>query len=54
MAQPPRSGRIPTIKVPWEERESIARHPHVKKTEKKEVVVPQKRAASLNAPPLIH
>lgn len=54
MAQPTRFGRVPTKKVPWEERELFALAPHVKKPSKKEVVIPPKRAASPNAPPLMH
>src|SRR4051812_15295368 len=54
MAQPTRFGRIPTKKIPWEERETTALHTHEKKTAKKEVVLPEKRAASLNAPLIIH
>jgi hypothetical protein len=54
MAQPTRFGRIPTKKIPWEERESLAHAAPAKKTAKNDLVVPPKRAASPNAPPLIH
>jgi hypothetical protein len=53
MTQPTRSGRIPTKKVPWEEREVLSLATAVKKSKKKEVQVLETRAASPSAPPVI-
>ena len=54
MTQPTRSGRIPTKKVPWEEREIPPLAIAAKKSKKKEVQVLETRAASPNAPPVIY
>jgi hypothetical protein len=54
MTQTTRSGRVPTKKVPWEEREILPVIAATKKSEKSHVQVLETRAASLNAPPVIH
>lgn len=54
MTQPTRFGRIPTKKVPWEEREVLPLSILGKKSEKNHVQVLETRAASPNAPPVIH
>jgi hypothetical protein len=54
MTQPTRSGRIPTKKVPWEEREILPLAVATKKSKKKEVQVLETRAASPNTPPVVH
>jgi hypothetical protein len=54
MTQPTRSGRIPTKKVPWEGQTVLPPSAAVKKTKKSHVEVLETRAASPNAPPVIH
>ena len=54
MTQPTRSGRVPTKKVPWEEREILPLAAATKKSKKRHVQVLETRAASPNAPPVIH
>jgi hypothetical protein len=54
MTQPTRFGRVPTKKVPWEEREILPLATAAKKSQKNEVQVLETRAASPHAPPIIH
>src|SRR4051812_1320897 len=54
MTQSRRSSRIPTKKVPWEEREVLPLSAAIKKPKKSAIQVLETRAASPNAPPVIH
>jgi hypothetical protein len=54
MTQPTRSGRVPTKKVPWEEREILPLAAATKKSKIRHVQVLETRAARPNAPPVIH
>lgn len=54
MTQPTRFGRIPTKKVPWEERKILPLADTAKRSKKNDVQVLETRAASPHAPPVIH
>jgi hypothetical protein len=54
MTQPTRFGRIPTKKVPWEEREILPIIGNTKKSAKNHLQVLETRAASLHALRVIH
>ena len=54
MAQPTRFGRIPRQKIIWEASQVLPPSTAVKKSKKKQVQVLETRAATPNAPPVVH